>query len=138
MVPRRTNIFQELCSALFDYLSVSMIYPNTNGVPHFVQIAKIQKIMILSFCVKKVKQTNIYHFWSIRHFVTHCGQTNKPMTHYITHFCVRVGNARVACMFIRVYVPVQTLYTLAKLIDVLWGQPIKLIQVFCTSEFHEY
>ena len=23
-------------------------------------------------------------------------------------------------------------------IDVLWGQPIKLIQVFSTSEFHEY
>ena len=24
------------------------------------------------------------------------------------------------------------------LVDVLWGQPIKLIQVFSTSEFHEY
>jgi hypothetical protein len=24
------------------------------------------------------------------------------------------------------------------LIDVLWGQPIKLIQVVSTSEFHEY
>ena len=26
----------------------------------------------------------------------------------------------------------------AYLVDVLWGQPIKLIQVFSTSEFHEY
>ena len=59
MVPCRTNIFQELCSTLFDYLSVNMIYPKTNGVSHFMQIAKIQKIMILSFCIKKSnKQTN--------------------------------------------------------------------------------
>ena len=26
----------------------------------------------------------------------------------------------------------------AYIVDVLWGQPIKLIQVVSTSEFHEY
>ena len=26
----------------------------------------------------------------------------------------------------------------SRLVDVLWGQPIKLIQVVSTSEFHEY
>ena len=37
-----------------------------------------------------------------------------------------------------VYVPVQTLYTLAKLIDVFWGEPIKVFHIVSTLEFHEY
>ena len=28
--------------------------------------------------------------------------------------------------------------SIAYVVDVLWGQPIKLIQVVSTSEFHEY
>ena len=40
--------------------------------------------------------------------------------------------------------PPLSIFTLLNLhgawypIDVLWGQPIKLIQVVSTSEFHEY
>ena len=34
---------------------------------------------------------------------------------------------------------IEVLYQLTQyVVDVLWGQPIKLIQVVSTSEFHEY
>ena len=32
----------------------------------------------------------------------------------------------------------QSLYKTEYVLDVLWGQPIKLIQVVSASEFHEY
>ena len=34
--------------------------------------------------------------------------------------------------------PILPLVLLLCIVDVLWGQPIKLIQVVSTSEFHEY
>ena len=32
----------------------------------------------------------------------------------------------------------DSMYVVYYILDVLWGQPIKLIQVVSTSEFHEY
>jgi hypothetical protein len=60
--------------------------------------------------------------------------SNKKSCTMYTKWHVHVAYRKMVCCLLVIWLREHATYIL----DVLWGQPIKLIQVVSTSEFHEY